>query len=251
MQNLLKNTTELARTVCGIYIEAFQAEKGRVAFAHEDGFCTSDSKNAETAVNADSLGMMSVIAIDATCGNGHDTLWLAELCDRVYAFDIQPEAIEATARLLKGKNIPVCHRTADACSDRSETYATVELICDSHENMRTYVREQAAVIVFNLGYLPSGNKSIATAAESTVKALENSIELLCVNGLLCVTMYQGHSAGKTERAAVLEWAKTLDKSIYHCVHTDMINQPNCPPEILFVTKKKHTAHSTSAKKAEK
>lgn len=251
MQNLLKNTTELARTVCGIYIEAFQAEKGRVAFAHEDGFCTSDSKNAETAVNADSLGLMSVTAIDATCGNGHDTLWLAELSDRVYAFDVQHEAIEATARLLERKNISVYCRTGAECEYGNETHAVVELICDSHENMKNYVKEQAAVIVFNLGYLPSGDKSIATAAESTVKALESSLKLLCVNGLLCVTMYQGHYAGKKERAAVLEWAKTLDKSIYHCVHTDMINQPNCPPEILFVTKKKHTAHSTSAKKAKK
>ena len=61
---------------------------------------------------------------------------------------------------------------------------------------------------------------------------------LTVGGLLSVTMYWGHEAGKTERAAVLRWAAALDRSTYHCVHTDMCNQPNCPPEILFVTRKK-------------
>ena len=64
------------------------------------------------------------------------------------------------------------------------------------------------------------------------------MDKLTVGGLLSVTMYWGHEAGKAERAAVLRWAAALDRSTYHCVHTDMCNQPNCPPEILFVTRKK-------------
>ena len=62
--------------------------------------------------------------------------------------------------------------------------------------------------------------------------------MLKQNGLLCVVMYWGHLSGKEERKAVLEWASKLDKGIYHCVHTDMINQTNCPPELLFITRKR-------------
>ena len=98
--------------------------------------------------------------------------------------------------------------------------------------------EKAAVIVFNLGYLPGGDKEITTHTESTLCALQAALELLRVDGLLCVTVYWGHPSGREEREAVLRWAKNLDKGIYHCVHTDMLNQPNCPPEIVLITKKK-------------
>ena len=195
MENLLKNTTALARAVCQNYIEAFRK-------------------------SADKNGPL--IAVDATCGNGHDALWLAEVCDRVYAFDIQPEAVKTTAELLGAHN-------------RS---GKVELFCESHANMKSRVPEKAAVIVFNLGYLPGGDKEITTHTESTLCALQAALELLRVDGLLCVTVYWGHPSGREEREAVLRWAKNLDKGIYHCVHTDMLNQPNCPPEILFVTRKK-------------
>lgn len=195
MENLLKNTTALARAVCQNYIDAFRK-------------------------SADKNGPL--IAVDATCGNGHDALWLAEGCDRVYAFDIQPEAVKTTAELLGAHN-------------RS---GKVELFCESHANMKSRVSEEAAVIVFNLGYLPGGDKEITTHTESTLCALQAALELLRVDGLLCVTVYWGHPSGREEREAVLRWAKNLDKGIYHCVHTDMLNQPNCPPEIVLITKKK-------------
>ena len=96
MENLLKNTTALARAVCQNYIEAFRK-------------------------SADKNGPL--IAVDATCGNGHDALWLAEVCDRVYAFDIQPEAVKTTAELLGAHN-------------RS---GKVELFCKSHADMKSRV----------------------------------------------------------------------------------------------------------------
>jgi len=183
--NILKNTTALALAMCRLY-------------AREDG-----------------------AAVDATCGNGHDTLWLSEHFRKVYAFDIQKEAIRATAA-----------RLAEAGKEN------VELICGSHENMEDYVKEPVQVIIFNLGYLPGGSRDVTTDRRSTLRALEASLNLLVVDGLLCVTMYQGHEAGCEERRAVLEWARGLDKGIYHCVHTDMVNQPNHPPEVLWITKKK-------------
>lgn len=214
MRNLLRNTTELAQALCREYIDEFRKEGGELT------------------------------AVDATCGNGHDTLWLAKLCDRVYAFDIQSEAIEATAQLLGESNISFCRRAADegeAGSEKQVSQVSVELICDSHENMKKYVSKQAAVIVFNLGYLPGADKTVTTTADSTIEALEKALDLLRINGLLCVSVYWGHNEGKAERTAVLEWAEELDSRAYHCVHTDMLNQPNCPPEILLVTKKKATA----------
>ena len=135
MENLLKNTTALARAVCQNYIDAFRK-------------------------SADKNGPL--IAVDATCGNGHDALWLAEVCDRVYAFDIQPEAVKTTAELLGAHN-------------RS---GKVELFCESHADMKSRVPEKAAVIVFNLGYLPGGDKEITTHTESTLCALQAALDLL-------------------------------------------------------------------------
>ena len=183
--NVLKNTTALALTMC-------------LQYAREDG-----------------------AAVDATCGNGHDTLWLAQHFDRVYGFDIQKEAVDATRQ-----------RLAEAGQEN------VELILDSHENMGRYVKEPVQVIVFNLGYLPGGRKEQSTEAGSTLRALETALDLLAVDGLVCISMYQGHEAGYLERRKVLEWASSLDKGQYHCVHTSMVNQPNRPPEVLWITKKK-------------
>jgi len=184
--NILKNTTELALLMCSQY-----ADKEKTA-------------------------------VDATCGNGHDTLWMTDKFKKVYAFDVQKEAIDSTYRLLKGND-------ADG---------NVVLIHDSHGNMEKYLEEAPQVIVFNLGYLPGGDKSVTTEDGETLKAVEKSLELLDVGGLLCITMYHGHEQGAKERKSLLEWASGLSKSKYHCVHTNMVNQPKNPPEILWVTKKK-------------
>lgn len=195
MNNLLRNTTAIARSICQNYIDEFR--------------------------NCDAAEAAPLIAVDATCGNGHDTLWLAESCDKVYGFDIQKAAISQTAALLEARGL----------SDK------VRLFCDSHGNMTKYISEEIAVIVFNLGYLPGGDKNITTDAETTLSALASSLSLLRVNGLLCVTMYPGHPTGKAEREAALAWAAMLDKGAFHCVRTDMLNQPDSAPEILFIAKK--------------
>lgn len=182
--NILGRTTELAKTIC----EKYTGE--------------------------------NVTAIDATCGNGWDTIWLAERCTEVYAFDVQERAVLKTRSLAMEKGL-----------------SNIKVIHAGHENMTEYVREKAGLIMFNLGYLPGGDKEITTESPTTLKALDAALGLLAKDGLICVIMYWGHPKGAEERKAVMDWASHLDKSLYHCVHTDMINQPNCPPEILFVTKK--------------
>ena len=186
MKNLLRETTCLAQIICEEYLEG-------------DG----------------------IRGIDATCGNGHDTLWLAQRCDWVYAFDLQKKAIN-TAEKFTSEN--GCHN--------------VTFINESHEKISEFVKEHVRIIMFNLGYLPGGDKDITTKKDSTIKALSASLQLLEVDGILSVMLYPGHPAGREERDAVLSWASALDEKIYHCVHIDMINQRNFPPEILFITKKK-------------
>lgn len=195
MENLLRNTTAIGRAICQNYIKEFK--------------------------KCDAIGQ-SIIAVDATCGNGHDTFWLAQNCDKVYAFDIQESAIRATFELIKANNLG----------------EKVELICESHENIRRHIEGEVSVIVFNLGYLPGGDKEITTEVIGTLRALQDSLDILRINGILCVTMYPGHSAGREEYKAVLSWAEGLDKKKYHCIRTDMLNQPDAAPEILFVTKKR-------------
>ena len=183
--NILKNTTELAKALCERYID-------------EDS-----------------------IAVDGNCGNGNDTLWLAGKCKKVYAFDIQKAATDATSEVLMQAG-----------------FENVKVINDTHEKIAEYVAEPVNLFMFNLGYLPGGDKHITTDSAATLQALDAALEILKVDGLICVIMYWGHPQGTEERKAVLAWAAGLDKGKYHCIHTDMINQPNCPPEILLVTCKR-------------
>lgn len=164
------------------------------------------------------------IAVDATCGNGHDTLALLKAgVKKVFAFDIQKEAIDSTTKLLE--------KNYDNFKNK------VEFINDSHENLQDYVR-CADVIVFNLGYLPSGDKSITTTTSSTLKALTSALEILSKDGICSVVMYDGHPSGKAEKKELLAYAKQLDGSKYHTAYINLLNQHNHPPEILLITKKK-------------
>lgn len=180
------------------------------------------TKNSETAhmiweryINEDS------VAIDMTCGNGNDTLYLAERCRFVYGIDIQEEAIYNTDMLLKKNGFNNC-----------------KLIQCDHKDIRDYINEKADLIVYNLGYLPKGNKEITTTADSTVTSLEHALELLKVNGLISIMIYWGHPQGKAEREAVLGFAEGLDGSVYHVAYLSYPNQKNTPPELLLITRKK-------------
>ncbi len=143
------------------------------------------------------------IAIDATAGNGHDVAFLAEQVGSsgmVYAFDLQNEAIEATARLLKEKGVE-----------------NVELHQCGHERMDEVlppeVLGQVAAVTFNLGYLPGGDKSVVTQTTTTRLALRTAMDLLRPGGLLVVVAYRGHPGGPEECAAVREELSSLTKDL--------------------------------------
>lgn len=126
------------------------------------------------------------IAVDMTAGQGRDTLQMAKLAKHVYAVDIQEEAINLTKQLTSElDNITYIH--------------------DNHININYHVNEFVHLVIFNLGYLPSGNKKIKTNAESTLIALSKIFRWIRLNGYLIITCYRGHPGGKEEHETVLRW----------------------------------------------
>lgn len=163
------------------------------------------------------------VVVDATIGNGHDTLLLAELVGsqgKVYGFDIQQTAIISTKQKLNEHNL----------SER------VYLIRDSHENIDKYLVNKVDLIVFNLGYLPGGDHDIVTKVDTTIIALEKSLDLLKENGLLLVTTYVGHREGKNEDKYINEYFSHLDQKKFNVLKFEFINQVNEPPLLYGVEK---------------
>jgi SAM-dependent methyltransferase len=129
------------------------------------------------------------LAVDATAGNGHDTAFLAELVGpggRVWAFDVQRCAIDATAARLVALGLG----------------ARVELICGGHETVAEFAPSGLGVVMFNLGYLPGGDHALVTRPETTVRALSAALRLLRPGGVLTCVVYPGHPGGTEEAAAV-------------------------------------------------
>lgn len=165
--------------------------------------------------------------IDATCGNGNDTLFLSRLVEEdghVLAFDIQDQAIDNTKNKLSEES---CHN--------------VTVIQDSHENISKYIDPKLdgriGGAIFNLGYLPQSNKEVITKPNSTVTALQEILKVLKKKGVVVLVIYHGHKGGKDEKSAVLDYVINLDQQKYKVLRYGFINQKNDPPFILAVQKK--------------
>lgn len=162
--------------------------------------------------------------IDATAGKGRDTLFLCKLVGRkghVLAMDIQPDAVEQSCELLE----------REGWSD------VAEVVCDSHANMAQYAQpESVDCIVFNLGWLPGGDHTIFTRADSTIAAIEAGLTLLKPGGLMCVSMYYGGASGYEERDALMEYWKTIDSQTYTVLVTQFANRAGDPPIPVFIIK---------------
>ena len=121
--------------------------------------------------------------IDATMGNGNDTLLLSQLCGtsgKVLAFDIQEQALKATKNRLTSENAP-------------ENYT---LLLESHSNMSEYARPYSiSCIVFNFVYLPGGDHALATRGETSIQALTQSLSLLKKGGMISLCIYSGGDSG--------------------------------------------------------
>jgi tRNA G37 N-methylase Trm5 len=135
--------------------------------------------------------------IDATAGNGGDTVFLAKLTGsggKVYCFDIQQRALDRTLERLRNEGLD----------------GIVELICDSHEHMDRYVKGPVRCVMFNLGYLPGGNHDIGTKGSSTIAAVQKAMELIMVHGIVTIVIYYGGDSGFDEKEQVLDFIRTID-----------------------------------------
>ena len=147
------------------------------------------------------------IVVDMTIGNGHDTLFLAGISKKVFGFDIQSIAVENTIKLL----------------DKNNVY-NYELFCVSHDMINEVLWEykhNIKLILFNLGYLPCGDKSITTNHESTLKAVINSLDMLDNNGLILIVFYP-HPEGKLEAKVVLDYLN--ENSINYKIYKNTPNE---------------------------
>lgn len=162
-------------------------------------------------------------AADFTMGNGHDTLWLSNAVGedgKVYAFDIQQQALDSTRGLL----------------EKEALYDNYELILDSHANAEAHINEKICAGMFNLGYLPGGDKRITTLRVSTMPAVEAAIRLLDDDGGLLIAVYPGHEEGTLEGQMLDSYFETLDRRKICVSKLKIVNSPTSP--FFFLVEKK-------------
>jgi hypothetical protein len=169
-------------------------------------------------------------AIDATLGNGYDLLFLAKLTlekDKgyLYAFDIQKEALEASQNLLK-ENLP------------PKFLERINLQLASHCHF-TNIKHAVKLVVYNLGYLPKGNKEITTKVESTLKSVLDALDLVANHGAVSITCYPGHPEGKKEEAALLAFLEKLASTHWEVCYHKWLNAALAPSLIWIKRKQKN------------
>jgi tRNA G37 N-methylase Trm5 len=158
------------------------------------------------------------IVVDMTMGNGQDTLFVSKLCMHVYAFDIQEKALHETRKRLE-----------------EEKVTNVDLILSSHEHINSYVSHYDYVI-FNLGHLPKGDKTITTKSDITLKTLDLVLNQLPIGGYVQLMVYIGHEEGIKESLALNDYFKRLSPLSYKISKLDLPYQDNYPPYIILIQK---------------
>lgn len=170
------------------------------------------------------------IVVDATVGNGNDTLFLARQVGPrglVYGFDIQERALRSAHDRLN-RELPDC--------------SWVRLYLRSHAELADAIPHSChgkiAAIMFNLGYLPGSDQATITRPESTIPALCAAADLLRVGGIVTVIVYSGHDGGQAEAEAVEQWVGRLPEETYQAVRYQFANRRNHPPYLLAIEKKR-------------
>lgn len=164
------------------------------------------------------------VVVDATMGNGYDTIYLGKLVGengKVYAFDVQEEALKSTRKKVEKENMN----------------NIIELILDGHENLDQHVKENVACVVFNLGYLPRAKHQIITKPDTTLEAIKKSLSLLKPNGVISIAIYTGHEGGMEEKNYISEYLNRLDQNEFNVLHMEFTNQINNPPELILIERK--------------
>lgn len=158
------------------------------------------------------------IVVDATCGNGHDTLFLARLQPRIlYSFDIQPEALESARKQID-----------------KELLSSIQFIQGCHSQFPAQISPSSVkLIVYNLGYLPGSDKTITTLTTTTLQSVSNALDLIVPGGAISITCYPGHEEGAREESALLALVEKLEKPLWSCCHHRWINRKLAPSLLLL------------------
>jgi predicted methyltransferase len=161
------------------------------------------------------------VVIDATLGNGYDTIFLSELVPqgKVYSFDIQKSAIEKVEDHIKLNHIN-----------------NVVLINDGHEKMDEYINEKPMAIMFNLGYLPGGDKEITTMPDTTVDAVQKGLEMLHPGGVMTIEVYTGHNTGEDEARKLEDYIKNLSAKEFSVMKINFLNKNRKAPFLIIIEK---------------
>ena len=162
--------------------------------------------------------------IDATMGNGHDTLYLAQAVGesgRVYAFDVQKEALEKTRARL----------------EKADVLDRVTLICENHALMEKHVSCEVDAVIFNLGWLPGALHDVTTNADTTIEALKAALRLVKAGGFVTLCVYPGHAEGERELEKVAAFVKDLDDKCFDAVSRGYENIRLKPPKLFAIAKK--------------
>lgn len=165
--------------------------------------------------------------IDATAGNGADTIFLASLVGEtgmVWAFDVQSCALSYTYNLLAEKGLT----------------KQVKLIGANHRDMREYVDSPVKAVVFNLGYLPGGDHTLTTTAPDTLYALEESMDLLQDGGIIVISVYWGHTQGEEEKNALADFLREPKMKSWQVMEISIPNRAKAPCLIIIEKKEKGT-----------
>jgi len=168
--------------------------------------------------------------VDATVGNGHDTLFLAEAVGPsgcVYGFDLQPEALDRARRKLAAAGAE-----------------SVNLFAVSHADMPDSIPPEhhgrIKLVMFNLGYLPGGNKALTTQTQSTLAALEAACRLLARDGLISIVAYPGHTGGAAETAAVETFLHQKENEGWHIETSKAVEDSETAPRLYLLSPIEHT-----------
>ncbi len=164
-------------------------------------------------------------AIDATVGNGHDTLFLATRVGsvgKVYGFDIQQQALDSAYRRLLQAGVA----------------SQVSLYHAGHETMGLLLPEsvqgRVKAVMFNLGYLPGSDKLRTTAASTTLAALQMALGMLAPGGVISVLAYTGHPGGREEAELVKLWASALAAELFSvAIEVPQSTEGNAPEWLLI------------------
>jgi len=178
--------------------------------------------DAHALISEHFIDKTTSLAVDATCGNGHDTIFLCSLgFQKVVGFDVQTKAIEATRQRIENANIN-----------------GVELILDSHQQLANYVESNIDCAMFNFGYLPSANKSVTTLPASSVSAISSACSLLSNKGIISLMCYPGTETGKKETQAIEQYLNTLASPWLVSTHLASSPKPTAP--VLFLIRQDPT-----------